>query len=237
MDAKGNFSTRTTMSARIICCGHRSFFSPKSGLLFPALLIQFAEDFQTDDSTTGQQHTVYRYQWRSKRDFLILKRSTASTPNFSFPKSAFSNLCDQALKKPWLRPLNQADFETEKEIILSKLDLYDSDPEAYGYHPRMIKSIARLEKFLENHTDCGNAWAIFSRNEDGSGIINPGDRPITSCEDDATRRAVKLSQYFTSANDAKMVRDELMPSDQSYFFSSLTNIEYQILIDLAVIGD
>ena len=214
MNSKGEASSVIPVTGRIIGCGHRHFLSQKSGLQFPAFLIQSAEKSLHNSNT--EQDIIYRYQWRSKRDFIMLKRSSTSNPKTDFPKNAFSNLCEQAVAKPWLRPLSQVEFQAERENILATLDLHDFDPKTSGYQPRMKKSIMRLEDFLENHIDCG-AWAIFCRNEDGAGIMNlttatDGEMNKLKLEVDTTRRAAKLSQYFTSPSNAQMVRNALIPS-------------------------
>ena len=203
--------TSLTVSARIICCGHRHFVSQKSGLQFPAFLIQFIDS--QDQNTVGSNRRFIRYHWRSKRDFLNLKRESVLDPKKSFPKSAYNNLCNQAVEKPWIRPLI-SDLEAERNHILSKLDIHNFDPEASGYQARMKKSVIRMDDFLANSTGSG-AWSIFCRNDDCAGIINPTTFAQDNIKDSSSGdkepnvhrgNAAKLSQYFTSETNAQMVR-------------------------------
>lgn len=197
-------------SVRIIGCGFRCFYSQRSGLAFPAYLIQFSYNIDED---------VYCiYKWRAKRDFLLLKRSANHNSNkgsMAFPKNAYSNLCEQATMKPWLRPMI-GDLRTEGKLIVGKLGLNDVNlesiqlEEGWGYVPRMKLSIIRLDDFLSQDF-ASEAWALFCREGDSEGIVAGQAASFEKTngsqrEADDIRRAGKLGQYFASAENAKKVR-------------------------------
>lgn len=213
MDELSPLSTHV-ISARIIGCGHRHFLAKKSGLTFPSFLIQFAEKDRTrttGDSKTYDDSVQYRYSWRSKRDFLLLKRSN-SLKSTDFPKSSFSNLCEQASINPWVRPLNCKDFQAESFNIIQTLGIQEIDAAQSGYHPRMKKSIMRIDSFLRNYSD-SEGFIIFCRHGDSEGIItkeSSATEEVSYKPQDKVgiiKHAAKLSQYFTCRRDADMVSD------------------------------
>jgi hypothetical protein len=194
-------------SAKIIGCGQTHFFSQKSGLSFPAFLIQF--------SFFSEETLHHYYQWRSKKSFLLLKREKTSQAFKDFPKNAFSNLCDQASLKPWLKPLIGQLQNEEVAIALivgsevSHLGIYLS-----AYQPRMKKSIMRLEDFINNYKATNN-WARFCCEEDSDNVraINSIENSDKDHETESSPNqnndrllAAKLGQYFTSKEIARKVR-------------------------------
>eukprot|EP00979_Chaetoceros_neogracilis_P009708 scaffold2192_cov268-Chaetoceros_neogracile.AAC.110 len=196
-------------SAKIIGCGQTHFFSQKSGLSFPAFLIQF--------SFFSEETLHHYYQWRSKKSFLLLKREKTSQAFKDFPKNAFSNLCDQASLKPWLKPLIGPLQNEEVAIALivgsevSHLGIYLS-----AYQPRMKKSIMRLEDFINNYKATNN-WARFCCEEDSDNVraINSIENSDKDHETESSPNqnndrllAAKLGQYFTSKEIARKVAME-----------------------------
>lgn len=197
-DTDDSFPCRTTptYNVKLIACGHKQFLSVKSNLSFPAFLVQF--NCKTDFES-------YSYlQWRSKRDFLILKRSDQQKRDTVFPKSSLSKLSDEAISKPWVVPLS-GDLVLEKDMILKKLGppdfINDKGSLSLGYyHPSMKKSVKRLEDFMNDCVD-SDGWIEFSRREDSDGIINFG------CNQHAhdISKSAKLCQYFTTETNAQKV--------------------------------
>jgi len=197
-------------SAKIVGCGQKHFFSQKSGLSFPAFLIQF--------SYFSEEVLHHYYQWRSKKCFLLLKREKVTCSHDGlhaskdFPKNAFSNLCEQASSDAWLKPLI-GELENKQHAIataigndISHLNLYLA-----AYQPRMKKSIMRLEDFINNYRTFTNNWARFCREEDSDNIrtIDPKDfrdKDYKTVEN-GHFLATKLGQYFTSKDVARKVRN------------------------------
>mmetsp|Transcript_6574 Transcript_6574/g.12386 ORF Transcript_6574/g.12386 Transcript_6574/m.12386 type:complete len:403 (+) Transcript_6574:142-1350(+) len=193
---------RTTRPfAKLIACGHKHFLSLKSNLSFPAFLVQF-------NCKTENENISY-YQWRSKRDFLILKRNQTRQEKV-FPKSSLSKLSDEATLKPWVVPLTK-DLVHEKDVILKKLGtagfLDDDSPSSLGYyHPSMKKSIQRLEGYMNDCVD-SDGWVEFSRREDSEGIIDFGSGETKEHSGDISKSA-KFGQYFTIETNAQKIVEE-----------------------------
>jgi hypothetical protein len=66
----GTTSTSMEDSCAVVCCGYWHILSPKTLLTFPAWLVRLP-------SRDG----VYRYWWRSKRDFVRLSRALSREPS------------------------------------------------------------------------------------------------------------------------------------------------------------
>jgi len=196
-----------THSVKIVGCGQKHFYSQKSGLSFPAFLIQF--------SYFSQEELHHYYHWRSKRDFIFLHREIMNQGNScgskNFPKNAFSKLCDQALLNPWLKPLT-GELENERERVaiasaieceISQLDVCSS-----AYQPRMRNSIMRIDDFINNST---TGLSVFYRKQDSDNIrvvaSNNDNQNLVFAEENRCSIAAKLGQYFTSKDIARKVRN------------------------------
>jgi hypothetical protein len=194
-------------SLKIVGCGQKHFYSQKSGLSFPAFLIQF--------SYFAQEELLHYYHWRSKRDFLFLNREIMNQDNSrgskSFPKNAFSKLCDQASLNPWLKPLiGELESERERVAIASAIECEISllDVCSSAYQPRMRNSITRIEDFINKST---TGLSLFCRKQDSDNIrvvaSNNDNQNLASAEEKRCSTAAKLGQYFTSQDIARKVRN------------------------------
>lgn len=194
-------------SVKIIGCGQKHFYSQKSGLSFPAFLIQF--------SYFSQEELHHYYYWRSKRDFLFLNREIMKQDNSrgskNFPKNAFSKLCDQASLNPWLKPLiGELENELERVAIASAMECEISqlDVCSSAYQPRMRNSITRIEEFINNST---TGLSLFCRRHDSDNIrvvaSNNYNQNLIFAEENRCSIAAKLGQYFTSEDIARKVRN------------------------------
>ena len=200
----------TTSNVKLVACGHKHFLSLKSNLSFPAYLVQF-------NCKTGNENYSH-YQWRSKRDFLVLKRNHQRQDKV-FPKSSLSKLSDEAMSKPWVVPLTK-DLVPEMDVILKKLGTAgcskdDDGPSSLGYyHPSMKKSIKRIEDYMN---DCigSDGWVEFSRREDSDGIISFGSCGGQTREpcDGITSKSAKLGQYFTIKTNVQKVSFFILPKN------------------------
>lgn len=207
-------ATTTPSNGKLIACGQKRFLSQKSNLSFPAFLVQF-----NNKMTNNETHSYY--QWRSKRDFLLLKRNKCNRPQHDFPKSSLAKLSEEAMSKPWVVPLTR-DLVSDKVVILKQLGpvdiLSDDDKDLLSlgyYHPNMKKAIKRLEDFMNDCID-SDGWIEFTRREDSDGIINFSCcSQVRQYSDDITKSA-KFGQYFTIENNVQKVVDEAVASYDNF---------------------
>lgn len=202
-------------SACIVACGQKRFLSPKSNLSFPAFLIRF----QYKEEENGKR---YYYQWRSKRDFLNLKRRQSSSSaqeerknKVNFPKSSFAKLTDDATSnEPWVVPLT-GDLLRDRDIICKQLGntSWFQNHENFSiwngnYRPHMKKSIKRLEDFMNDCASMCESWFEFSRKEDSKGIISFDCQQTSQDSQNKISSAARLGQYYTNEPNCKKIVQE-----------------------------
>lgn len=204
-EGKGIFSKLENDLPQILACGYRRIRIQKSGLSFPTFLVSLPDHHQT--------------AWRSKRDFLLLARATASCNNRGtvirpFPKAMFQKLSDKA---PWWRPLPTDDLNDFNPTVTM----------SNNYHVSMKKSILQLDQFLQSvrkvadsgDFDVKEAWEIFCRPGDTEGLIAEKDSSVTAEQVDqvtafdgkaskmttSKQESSRLGQYFCSSQNANQV--------------------------------
>jgi hypothetical protein len=179
----------------VLACGYRQIRIPKSGLTFPTFLV----------SLPNKKHTV----WRSKRDFLLLRRVSSTT----FPKAALRKLAENV---PWRRP---------NVDVLPSCCLGPNNQ----YQVFMKKSVLQLDQFLKDIEAAAassyadqkglEAWEVFCRPEDTEGLVGTTD-PEKSCKESSLEsptniissqlQSSRLGQYFCSEDNAKHVVETAM---------------------------
>jgi hypothetical protein len=173
----------------VVACGHRRIYVPKTGNTFPAVCVCVWNDTSVTPILV----------WRSKRDFLCLVRSLATSDNFvktriQLPKAAFHHLTEEHVV-PWIRPMqdigryNDASMITSVESVRSMMESFHERQKSFPnhYHVRMKKSIWQLDTFLQSaakkvhgashtiavtRTTLISAWNRFCRpTEDSEGLV------------------------------------------------------------------
>lgn len=230
----------STSKVQIIACGQRQIKSRKSGLTFPSFLIAFKDK--------SDRHQIFR--WRSKKDFLLLNRAIACNSSSKgeeegtsrnnakcfFPKSAYTNLCKEAISEPWVRPLKgMPEFSTRSNDIFRMISATADSPqlggdkklEGVGFKAKMKKSLLQLDQFLQyvqnearddvrnaNRKILENAWDYFCRDEDSEDVVGHTNNQIDMqstinadfTQENNERLAAKCGQYFASDCNAQKVR-------------------------------
>ena len=203
-----------TSKPKVIACGHRQI-QTKSGNSFPAFLIRLPDNGieESDDNR--------RFFWRSKRDFLVLNRSTTE---HSFPKKAFAKLSNQA---PWVRPDDEEAPSSGGycKLLVRDCDVSDSIIEN-NFNPNMKKSLQQLDEFLlkassaskqatsDNDGDDNNsivkAWKVFCKSKHTNHLVDDSNNSANNLHDTHTPTAAKLGQYFASDDNARLVIKKMM---------------------------
>jgi hypothetical protein len=233
-------SSLSSHKTRVLACGYRHVFIPKSGNRFPAWLVQIGvPDNGQHTGTSTAQTTTTSAVWRSKRDFLRLSRSTstASSGRIVFPKRALTKLADAA---PWKRPNEPASRNNLVNAAHALADHHDGDDH---WHISMKKNLFQIDRFLQqtaeycqkehesndddddnnNHSNNGNnknknsssadvqnAWAEFCRPTDCEDLATTATTAASSSAVEAIQRGNALGQYFCSKQNAEHLVDCLL---------------------------
>ena len=163
----------------VVACGYRRIKIPKSGNSFPALLVAFEADAETNNIGTDRNPSLrgVRCAWRSKRDFLLLARKGVDTNEKSLPKAALKKVVDETAV-PWRR--SSSDITTAMEQSGTIPDCLCDEDLPNHYSVKMKKSIWQLDRFLQsmqsqagNSEQRQNAWDLFCRHSDTEDIVTP----------------------------------------------------------------
>lgn len=220
-------------SPSLISAGQMLMTSKKSGLTFPAVLIEFPS---LDDVSGG-----YR-RWRVKLDFLRLNRvlqryyrsKGVNSKTAVFPKKAYNRLCEAASKKPWMVPIesdratfvslrdSQTDDRKELKRVVHQLNLF------LLHAFRLFDCLSKNEYKSSDEITVIEAWTTFVKNEDSPNLIDldVSRRMNETGKDDGSMKAAALGQYFCSDKNAERIVNITL----QYLFESTS---YDDRIDLS----
>ena len=228
---------------RLIACGYRRILIPKSGLSFPAFLVEVpmirrdddGVDNDDKDDDTNDYEPVPKIQivWRSKRDFLLLgriptMRQRQHTQQLPPYKSCLKKLvADQTI--PWKRPdynwhdavASASDREVQDIVI---------NPSNNQYHISMKKSIMQLDQLLHNlqsnsTKEAQKVWNLFCRPGHTDNLIPvpmpapSSSEPLETNKGDVTVDDDKNSIEFSASSTTS----ELQSSQLGQYFCSDEN--------------
>lgn len=189
-----NVDSSSPQLPRVVACGYKHFISYKSGQTFPAVLVQFGPD---------------DFYWRTKKDFLLLKRQSNST--ISFPKKAYAKLISRS---PWIRNLSHDDdILREKMSVESGNQEQNSTTLINNYDTDMKKSLYWVDDFLFKTTRSNtiNAMSEFHRREDASHLTvfhnqtNTYESIHSSSISHQQNASAIFGQYFASPENVDVV--------------------------------
>jgi hypothetical protein len=185
---------------RIVACGHRSVRISKSGLLFPAWMVEFAG---ADESSLSLRSTSeiaaskkWCCWWRSKRDFLLLGRVTRKHA-LPWTAAAWGKL---SVAAPWIPP---------GVVAIGNAEAVNN------WKPNMTKSLFLVNQYLQRlddlcsradvHPEVLLAWQTFCRPEDTQDLASADDDSNESnvAMDDAFGNS--LGQYFCSPDNGRQL--------------------------------
>jgi hypothetical protein len=214
----------------LVACGHNRILIPKTGNTFPAFCVCVWHCISASSACTTTPTLV----WRSKRDFLCLARSIATSAasvatRMQLPKAAFNHLTEEHVV-PWIRPVkditNDASKITSFESLRYLLESFQESQKSFPnhYHVRMKKSLRQLDTFLQSvaqnvddnsytteatNTTLTSAWHHFChRSQDTEGLTE-----IPHLHEDRVTTQMQSSrwgQYFASRENSQRVADVVL---------------------------
>ncbi|KAG7354214.1 hypothetical protein IV203_003570 [Nitzschia inconspicua] len=232
----------------IVACGHQRIIVPKTGNTFPALCVCVPD---TNHSCS--------LVWRSKRDFLLLARSTNNT---QFPKAAFQRLTEENVV-PWIRrPVEEVfqgtgQTETARREAIQQIDSFHESCFSLPnkYQVKMKKSVWQLDTFLQSTAKqvgqvsssadknvAAAGWATFCRPEDTEGLVSCVSRSSNVVNDDVDvqdrhqsitsstlQESSRLGQYFASPENSQQVADAAMKLASSNLIDHNSTLPFHYL--------
>jgi hypothetical protein len=172
-----NSISNSNSNIHIMACGYRRIVIPKSGNLFPAFLIALPIQqvqvpiplININRQHQHQQQDKIRFVWRSKRDFMILARSS-TTNRQSLPKAALKKIVQDDII-PWRRSccsstktiitttttpttiteeINDDNVYDDDNVDNNNIPYFLCDPKLPNkFCPQMKKSLWQLDRFLQ----------------------------------------------------------------------------------------
>jgi hypothetical protein len=192
----------------IVACGHGSIYIPKTGNIFPALLVCLSPNKEL--------------VWRSKRDFLLLARSRQHhSPPVLFPKAAFQRLVHDDVV-PWIRPLQDLPplpDDTQARIHSFHESVHERPNR---YRTEMKKSVWQLDSFLasvwkqsqQSSPTSLTTWQTFCRAHHTEQWIDPTTTTTTTTTLQTSsvpcrriQQSSRLGQYFACPETSRRVVD------------------------------
>lgn len=176
----------------VVACGYRQVSIPKSGNRFAAFLVAIPNEqlrcnagngddccSDADGKSATMSSASIRFAWRSKRDFMLLARSTTSR---ALPKSALKKVVESSAV-PWRRFTSNFCGDSDMDVASNNIPHFLSDSKLPNrFSARMKKSVWQLDRFLqESHVETitkektKKAWEIFCRPADTEDLVTPGE--------------------------------------------------------------
>mmetsp|Transcript_25020 Transcript_25020/g.54857 ORF Transcript_25020/g.54857 Transcript_25020/m.54857 type:complete len:540 (-) Transcript_25020:34-1653(-) len=217
----------------VVACGYRQVIIPKSGNQFPAFLVAIPNEQKrciagngddccsdADGKNATMSSTSIRFAWRSKRDFMLLARSTTSQ---ALPKAALKNVVESSAI-PWRRFTSNSCGDSDMDVASNNIPHFLSDSKLPNrFSARMKKSVWKLDRFLQEsyaetitRENTKKAWELFCRPADTEDLVTPRE-----FVPGATRSVKERSENNGEPNQSieeKSVTTKI--SDPSFSFTS-----------------
>ncbi|VEU43583.1 unnamed protein product [Pseudo-nitzschia multistriata] len=218
----------STVFPAVVACGYRRVGIAKSGNYFPAFLVAFPNHRDSSNPETVQRKSAICFAWRSKRDFMLLARSSDS---LVLPKAALKKVVDSN-SVPWRR------FDMNL-VGNNNTPYFLSDPKLPNHFSvRMKKSLWLLDHFLHRAETSATetakaAWETFCRPSDTEDLITP--REFTPGADSTTnQRDGNIAK--PKGEDTQAHSTETKINDPNTSFSSSHNENVTTLADSSRLG-